>query len=41
MIKITKNWIWIDSIFDAQNICFGSEIAGLLIIPIIGAVRFS
>ena len=28
--KSKQNYVWIDSIFEAQNICFGSEIAGLL-----------
>ena len=28
--KKKKSYVWIDSIFEAQNICFGSEIAGLL-----------
>ena len=40
-LRKNKSYVRIDSIFEAQNICFGSEIAGLLIIPIIGAVRFS
>ena len=25
-----QSFVWIDSMFEAQNICFGSEIAGLL-----------
>ena len=28
--KSKQNYVWIDSIFEAQIICFGSEIAGLL-----------
>ena len=28
--KSKQSYVWIDSIFEAQNICFGSEIAGLL-----------
>ena len=28
--KPKQSYVWIDSIFEAQNICFGSEIAGLL-----------
>ena len=28
--KSKHSYVWIDSIFEAQNICFGSEIAGLL-----------
>ena len=28
--KSNQSYVWIDSIFKAQNICFGSEIAGLL-----------
>ena len=28
--KSKQSYVWIESIFKAQNICFGSEIAGLL-----------
>ena len=28
--KSKQSCVWIDSIFEAQNICFGSEIASLL-----------
>ena len=28
--KSEQSYVWIDSIFEAQNICIGSEIAGLL-----------
>ena len=28
--KSKQSYVWIYSIFEAQNICFGSEIAGLL-----------
>ena len=28
--KSKQSYVWINSIFEAQNICFGSEIAGLL-----------
>ena len=28
--KSKQSYAWIDSIFEAQNICFGTEIAGLL-----------
>ena len=28
--KSKQSYVWIDSIFEAQNICFGSEITGLL-----------
>ena len=28
--ELKQSYVWIDSIFEAQNICFGSEIAGLL-----------
>ena len=28
--KTKQSYVWIDSIFEAQNISFGSEIAGLL-----------
>ena len=28
--KSKQSYVWIDSIFEAQNICFDSEIAGLL-----------
>ena len=32
-----QSYLLIESIFEAQNICFGCEIAGLLEIPIISA----
>ena len=28
--KSKQSYVWIDSIFEAQSICFGNEIAGLL-----------
>ena len=28
--KSKQSYVWIDSIFEAQNICFGAEIVGLL-----------
>ena len=38
--KSKQSYLWIESIFEAQNICFGREIAGTSLgtIPIISAL---
>ena len=35
--KSKQSYVWIDTMFEAQNICFGSEIGGLWL-PIISAL---
>ena len=36
--KSKQSYVWMESIFEGQNICFGCEIAGLLESPIISAL---
>ena len=36
--KSKQSYLWIESILEAHNICFGCEIAGLLEIPTLSAL---